>query len=324
MNFQDHSMAGFIIVRTLQAVFQLFTFFAGGFLNLFVIVLVAKYKKLQTVSFGIALQIVVLDLLLSTVVSLVGLTSSIANRWVFGEHMCALIGMAISINAAMRTVSMLVFVVDRFLLVFCPFAYPKYQFRTVVILSLASWLLIVALGIIGYALDCYTYISFICVCAPAYDSCNSTCSMLWGLSAVFIMMPSRIIPLFLYAMLFIKAKRARKAIVSLTQTSGSGSIIKYDWKATITFFNLFMSVFASSLPSFALIIFTSIFYPGEKALPTLNILAACSLSLLPISDPILIIRNGDMKEVIGDFKVMLRRKYHLYVKVSPSEKPVHL
>ena len=314
-NIQDsvippYSTTGMIIVRALYALFQLLTFFAGGFLNLFVILLVAKYKKLQTVSFGIALQIVVLDLVFSTVVSLVNLTNSIANRWAFGEHMCVLIGMAVSINIAMRTVSMLVFVVDRFLLVFCPFAYPKYQFKTVVILSIASWLLVIVVDIIGNALDCYTYVPLIWLCVPAYNSCNSTCSVFWGLNAVGIIIPCRITPLFLYAMLFIKARKARKATASLARTVGSGSIIKYDWKATITFFNIFMSLFAFSLPSIAFFVFTGIFYPGERvSVLILSVAAGSSVSLLTISDPIFIIRNGDMKEAIGDFKAMLRRKY---------------
>ena len=316
-NIQDavmlpYSTTGTIIVRALHALFLLFTFFAGGFFNLLVIVLVAKYKKLHTASFGIALQIVILDLLLSAVISLVSLTSTIANCWVFGEHVYALVGIIVYVGNLVRIASILVFVVDRFLSVFCPFAYPKYQFKTVVILSTVSWLFIMVVGIIGYILDCYTFVPFVWLCAPAYDGCNIMCSLFFGLSAAGIIIPCRIISLLLYTMLFIKARKARKAITSLTQTGGSGSITKYDWKATTTFFNLFISVFAFSLPGVCSFLSSRVYSTQEKEsrpyCTFLLSLLVSSVSLLPISDPILILRNGDVKEVIGEFKVILRRK----------------
>ena len=82
-----------------------------------------------------------------------------------------------------------------------------------------------------------------------------------------------------------------------------------------------------NMPPGTFFVFTSIFYRGERESPILHILtvfAASSVSLLPISDLIciLIIRNGDVKEVIGNFKVMLRWKYRQHVKVNPPEKPV--
>ena len=49
-------------VRSLQAIFYILFILFGITLNTLVIVLVAKYKKLQTRSFAIALQVVVLNL----------------------------------------------------------------------------------------------------------------------------------------------------------------------------------------------------------------------------------------------------------------------
>ncbi len=57
--------AGMITARAFHVIIMSFLIFTGGFLNLLVVVLVAKYKKLQTVSFGIALQIAALNAFLS-------------------------------------------------------------------------------------------------------------------------------------------------------------------------------------------------------------------------------------------------------------------
>ena len=75
-------------MRGVRAFLCIILFFVGTFLNSLVIVLVAKHKKLHTLSFAIALQVVVLDLLLCQIL-VVNLVSVIANGWLFGEHFCA-------------------------------------------------------------------------------------------------------------------------------------------------------------------------------------------------------------------------------------------
>ena len=78
-----YSSALTMAVRGVMALFYIILIFAGTFLNSLVIVLVAKHKKLHTLSFAIALQVVVLDLLLSLVL-VVNLVRS--NHFFFQAH----------------------------------------------------------------------------------------------------------------------------------------------------------------------------------------------------------------------------------------------
>ncbi len=120
------------------------------------IVLVAKYKKLRTISFGLALQIAIQNLL-SIIIPSSGLVSTIANQWILGEHMCALVGTILQISIAVRTLILFVFIIDRFFSVFCPFAYPRFQTKTVVVLSIGSWLIACVFDTLGVILDCYSF-----------------------------------------------------------------------------------------------------------------------------------------------------------------------
>ena len=92
------------------------------------IVLVAKYKKLQTLSFLVSLQVVVLDWLLSISI-LTGLSTNIANKWLFGEYGCAITGFIFSTGSFARTLLMCVFVIDRYLAIVWPYFYPKYKLK---------------------------------------------------------------------------------------------------------------------------------------------------------------------------------------------------
>ena len=78
-------------LRVIQSIFYCVIIMGGLFLNTLLIVLVAKYKKLQTLSFLVSLQVVVLDWLLS-IALFAGLSTTIANKWLFGEYGCAIIG----------------------------------------------------------------------------------------------------------------------------------------------------------------------------------------------------------------------------------------
>ncbi len=291
-----------IIIRAFQSLFWVLLLLSAASLNIFVMVLIAKYKKLQTLSFGIALQIVVLDLITSVIVSLVGMVNAINNRWVFGEQVCALTGLIIYMIPLIRSGVMFVFVVDRFLSVFCPFAYPIFQKKIAVILSLFPWLLAVVTGIVGYILDCYTFLSTSWLCSVS-ASCSSKCSVYLGLLLVTVTGPTIITPLILYVILFIKAKKLKKAMTAMKAQNRDQS--KFDWKATITFFLLFITVFALTLPNLVFFVIISSVYRGERVpapLYVLTIIATTLISLHPVTDPIVILRNKDVREVVGIIK----------------------
>ncbi len=294
------------IVRIFQSLFWMILLLAGTFLNVLVIVLVAKYRRLQTVSFGLALQIVAQDLVLAMITSS-GIVSSIANQWILGEHVCSLVGAVFLIAAMVRTPVMLVFVIDRFLTVFCPFAYPKCQTKVVIILSIIVWLFAFLFGTLGYILDCYSFRARPQICLFS-GSCSTKCSILSGFIYGVYATPAAIIPIFLYAILFIKAWKIRKEIA----LPGNSEKLKADRRATVTFFLLFTTVFALAAPNAIISPTIGFTFRGRKVpapLYVLSVIAGSVNSLLVISDPILIIWNRDVKEVISLIKMKIKGKF---------------
>ena len=244
-----YSSAFIIATRAIQSVFFTFTFIVGSFLNTLVIVLVVKYKKLRTYSLLVALQIVALSLMLALLTA-VSLVNAIANMWLFGEYVCAVTGLLITTATTVRSLLMCVFVIDRYLSVFWPFAYPKYRTKVMFVLSVASWVLSLLIGILLLPglLDCYSFSQNGWVCS--FDAgCNSSCFKIAITLFGIILIPIMIFPIFFYARLYCKARQMKK---SMANTCANGnSAHKLEWKATITFFLLFMTVFAMTLPSIA-------------------------------------------------------------------------
>ena len=127
------------------------------FLNTLVIVLATKYKKLRTRSIVIALQIVVSNIGITSTVYLLRPITSIADRWLFGEHICIITGYLFLTYLLVRTLLMFAFVVDRFLSVFWTQFYRKHSSKIMILLCAFTWVFAIVVRGIGFPgiLDCY-------------------------------------------------------------------------------------------------------------------------------------------------------------------------
>ena len=298
-------------MTVLQSILRIILFFLGISLNSLLVVLIVKFKKLRTVSFAFSLQIIANNLALSVLFYLVAFANVVANRWVFGEHICVAVGLLLFISVLVRTLLMFVFVVDRFLFVFLPFEYPKHHKKVLMVLSIVSWLFALGTCIIPIPqiLDCYIFNSYLWVCDLSLD-CSSACSV-YGVTFFFVVLiPVIVIPTVLYIILYIKARLARKATVIASDgiTSNQG-----DWKATITFSILFSSIFVVTLPTLTVPLIISVFYKTSEEPPALYVVNAFSVlifSLLPVIDPIVIMRNKDVREVIDELATKMLKKHN--------------
>ena len=290
-------------VRGVLAFFYIIFLFVGTFLNSLVIVLVAKHKKLHTLSFAIALQVVVLDLLLS-LTFMVNLVSAIANRWLFGEHFCAFVGFVVLIMASMRTFLMFIFVIDHFLSVFLPFSYTKHKVKVVVSLSVLCWVLSFAIqaAMLPGLLGCYHFSTLSWSCGFS-SQCRGNCSIFIAVYLYLILIPITVLPIVLYIALFCKAKKARKNDAAFSDSRSQ----KKEWKATITFFLLFLSVLVTVLPTN--LISSLIFNISREisaasyVILSLNVIV---VRLLVITDPIVIMRNQDVREILAKRKTNIK------------------
>ena len=303
-------------VRSLQTIAYILTFILGIILNTLVIVLVAKNKKLHTRSFAIAMQVTVLDLILSSTVLLLRPISSITNEWLFGEAICIITGYMYLSYLFLRQLLMLIFVVDRFLSVFYLYSYPKHSTVIMVTTSVATWLFSLGVRTIAFPgiLDCYSYVSTSYLCVHS-SRCSTECARAANVNLGIVVGPATIIPIILYALLYWKAMSFRKKQASMAPSSSSsdGSLIKNerhrrDWKANITFFLLFVAVFALTTPvvSLSLIIAAIIRMNGPS--PVLYVIASINstmTALLVIADPIVIMRHRDIRDIFRRSKKKL-------------------
>lgn len=316
---QPYSETVLTTVKVFQSTFfLLFVLLIGSFLNGFVIVLIVKYKKLHTITFGIALQVVIAHLFGSLLTGSISFISSVANRWIFGKYVCALIGVIYIFFFFTRATLMLVFVFDRFLSVFFPFGYPKYQKKVVIILSASAWAFSLMVGAIGAILDCYTFVSKFWFCYFS-GACNSRCITYSSVLFIAFGVPVTVVPVILYALLFIKAKKAKKAILS--ETAAFHDKYKKDRKATITFFLLFVTTFALVLPGFIISTLLQFLFQGEQEpaiLYVFSVFIGNLLALILFTDPIVILKNPDVRAVFKEINSSLKKKFNL--KIKPTER----
>lgn len=213
---------------------------------------------------------------------------------------------------------MFVFVIDRFLSVFFPYFYPKHKAKITVNLSLFSWVLITALCIIMLPniLDCFTFTTSFNSCY-ASSTCSDSCSIFSIVAFTLIGLPSTIVPLFLFGALYCKARRLDKntaaPVASTAGEAGSDAARKREWRATVTFFLLFITLFAVTVPTTTIqIAVAQISSFGLVSLPpvwfVIQAISGGISPLLVLTDPIVILRNRDVREILSEVKANIVQK----------------
>ena len=82
------------------------------------------------------------------------------------------------------------------------------------------------------------------------------------------------------------------------------NIRRNEWKATITFLLCVLTLFALIVPTVGINVILSAFFRGDNPPAVYTILVASSslIVLLTITDPIIIMRDKDVKEVLKEIK----------------------
>lgn len=198
---------------------------------------------------------------------------------------------------------MFVFVSDRFASVFLPFSYSKHQKKFVVFLSVLAWSISIIFAILPLALDCETFsrVAFYCTggngCSNVY-ACQS--SRLLTITLTNIM--GSFIPLVLYLLLFIKAKKMKNSVVAPPVNNQNNAA-----RHNITFFFLFLALFGVNLIPFLFfiignsIISTLMIHSPSQYVVTTTVVRSL-YNILPLIDAIAIMRNSDYRCAMRSFK----------------------
>lgn len=316
------------ILRHLQIAYFLTAFPVSIVMNSLVIILVIQFKRLRTVTFLLALQIIVVDMVCAIVIFPTSVINAIAKKDIF-KDICPLVGFSIFFLTALRTILMSVLVVDRFLSVFMAYLYPKFRVKVTTTTSVIAWgiSLIISLVPTARQLDCYGFQQYTWTCTQTAGCKNQTVCLLYDSVVVIILHLSNMAALLLYLILYCKARQLRNRVDVTPHSQQDGSVARaerqrQERKANVTFFLLFLSLLGISFPNFLFYEFsqlghTSIGDYSADAEPNFHVVIAISrtlYTLLLIIDPLVIIRDRDAREAIMEsfvaIKLRLQRRIH--------------
>lgn len=306
-----------------QAISFIIVLIPGVPLNILAVVLIIKYKSLQQCRFFVAFQIFCSNIVLLVFLMPVSAVSSIAHGWVFGDILCDLTAFLIEWMRALRFFLTLVLALDCSFSVYFPLHFCKWEVRFVTVTSVLAWiaaLVLSALPLTGL-LDCYNYSPFIKYCFIGPPTILA-CDILVRVSIYTQYTAGGLVPLILYVALYCKARKVARKIKSDnrdSQTQGGvqhvNAVSRRRQKAT--FLLLVFNVFGLSLPHFILfniinLLSARISIPIELILFT-NIFVRFFFILVPVIDPLTIMKNTDVRKVLVKIKQSFRGS-----KVTPN------
>lgn len=192
-----------------------------------------------------------------------------------------------------------------------PFLYPKLRVKVLISMIVVMYAVAISVPTISAVLDCYSFAftTWICRFTP---QCGLPCGTIRLVSGfiVFTVLCS-VIPIVLYAILYCKAKRAMG-----TQHNGSATDMQAERqrRASITFFLMFLALFLVIIPNGTVSLIVSA--PGIAATPNtslwlyiVDIFTLNIFTLVYITDPIFLMRNKDVREVVAKLNVNWMLKF---------------
>ena len=294
-------------INQVQATIATATALVGLPMNIYLTIIILRYKTLHQRALFLSLQITIIEIVYHAVVPTTILTSGIMGTWVFGEFFCNVTGMIHDAFAMVRFSMTFVLTVDRFIYIFGPFFYSKYGGRVAWILSGLMWilsLLRICIPLYGL-LDCYTYIPTFKTCT-VFAGCSRSCEYFAAVSIGFIVISGVILPLILYVIIFVKVKQILKQHTTVSQNNSENvrrniqqAFVKLQQrkKILITMFWLLVSIVGGTTPAFSLYIISLFYRVIDRRIFIINMLVGRTFfNCIPIFDAIAFTRHGDVRK----------------------------
>ncbi len=286
-------------------------------LNMIVILLIANFKHLRQTTYLLALQLILVDLVYTCMNSSVSIISAAFKKWILGTGLCQFTGNMFIFLQFLRSFLMFIFVCDRFCLVFSPFGYSKIRKKTLFALVFASLLLCGVLVITPFMYDCVIFSRFAWHCINTVRGClkEQSCFMFQATMSVISNIVGNAIPLVMYIVLHIKARKMWESIV-VPVAIMSGDILEKknrEKKANYTFLAFFLVTFVFSFMSlFNFLVIGRILRALEVdvrvLLQVFGFIARFYYNLLPILDSIAIMKNKEFHYALKKIKYKLKNR----------------
>ena len=316
------SMTTAEILRYIQIIYYSINFPIAVFLNAFVVYLVARYKALHNITFYLALQITIVDLVNSVTIYPTTLANLIAGRYVF-TGLCSVLGVIFAFIRTARNLFLVVLVVDRFCLIFLPFWYNRHRVKVMIPLSIAAGTISFILAIVpaNGILGCYGFQRFTWSCLIGPGCTNAVgCTTHRTLLTTFSN-GALIVAFLLYLVLLVKAKKLRnKVAISTSNDTPEDREIERrknqrEHQANITILILFTTLVGVSFPAYLFFTFGNItlnsldIQPPPAGYTIVAVVSRSIYALIIVMDPIVIMRNQDVKQVLLQIFAKMKKKW---------------
>jgi hypothetical protein len=261
-------------------------------------------------------------------------------------EMCQVLGSIHDMVITSRYLTIFVLTIDRVIAVFYPFFHLQYGGRISIFNSTIAWILTVIRSVTSLegVLSCTKYLPVFKMCSGA-PFCSMICQIHTVTSALILIIFGVVIPFILYAILFSKAKIIRYRFlnsiriqevpspVSLDLPNGGSEDAnnpttavnginstrltdEHNHRATVTFILLTSVIIGCALPPYVLYTAQNL-VPSTKPPPNLLIIlqiivGRTFLYCLAVVDPIVILRNRDIRELLQRKKARIASSNHRY------------
>lgn len=295
-----------LVARCLLIIAYIIILFFGIILSSFILYLVWKFKTFHNLSWVYATQITIVNIVMCVNDTGIGLVSILADQWLLGATMCVVIGATQVTLISLRTLLLMAIVIDRFCSVFMPYLYPKHRVKIICGKTVVIYLIAVLIAVLLGISDCYSFSRTSWNCR-SNSLCSTECSIARRSMGFIVVVPSSVVPIILYGALFYKAKKSK--IQEVGDVAGDHQTEKRERRATITFFLMFMSLFLTTTPSVIVSTILSVTGMATNSTGTtwFYVLDVSSLSLVKLTfifDPIFLLRNKDVKDVVSELTWM--------------------
>lgn len=291
--------------------------------NALVLLLMACDKRLRHRSTYAALNIVLVDFLLTIFYHGVALTSILRKEWPYGSEdvgVCRLYSFMSPYFIYVRWIALFLICVDRFLTVRFPFLYERHNKAFLVILTVLVWLLPIVFGGLIVVAGRPTFRANVptCIVSCVNESGRSLCQFLNIIlfTATFII--GGVIPSVLYTWMYYKGRKLRPKLVLGTFASSSSiesnfsrrqssNEVNREQRTLVTLIVVYLSVALTSLPQYIVLLIRGVQVCYFFKIPIfVHFIVSDIFFLSTALDPIVLMRTREFRVAFKQY--ILRRK----------------
>ncbi len=311
--------------------------------NAIVLLLVACDKRLRYRSTFAALNIVLVDFLLTIFYHGVALTSLFQKEWAYGMddvEVCRFYSFMSPYFIYVRWIALCLICVDRFLTVRFPFHYERHKKLFLLVLTVLVWVIPILFGMALLLVGTPTFRTNVPTCLVSCANENSSfCGALVVLLFTFTFIVGGLLPSVLYTWMYRKGRALRPKIIMGTfaahhmvattvvmsgtvATPQSSNEVSRERRTLMTLILLYLTVLITSIPQYLLIFLRGVHICSFFKVPiSVHFIVSDIFFLSTALDPIVVMRNQDFRRAFWRVFCTNRRKYSQSLPISASKSP---